>query len=368
MQPFFINFTEVNKKMIIKLDAANAQKQGGMWGGLASGLGSLGGCRGFFVWSNEMFDKNVLDNQQKNISPAQFQAPSQVGPENYSTSAGIQNVMQNLNPEPGGWWQKATGFLGTPLGRALGTGLLTGGVVAASGGDGLEALSYGAQSAGRASDIYRRELARQARRDLEEQYFQSKLRQQQAEQENRQQERAEKARRDKELEDYRYQNEINKLLLQSQLGKEAQEKALVQNNSEDEAQLGAIEQQLKNFENTFNAMPSKLNAFTTGALRTATGFETPEMANFDAQRTLLFNKIARDLGGEKGPLSDGDIKRVSAALPTMYDSLEQKKAKMQAVYGLLDLARQKAPGQQSGISAADSLQSVGNGNDPLGIR
>lgn len=170
-----------------------------------------------------MSEKNVLNNQLAGHNPLQAEVSRQAVPADYSTGSGVDGVMENLNPEPGGWWQKATGFLGTPLGRALGTGLLTGGVVAASGGDGLEALSYGAQSAGRASDIYRRELARQARRDLEEQYFQSKLRQQQAEQENRQQERAEKARRDKELEDYRYQNEIDKLLLQSQLGKEAQE-------------------------------------------------------------------------------------------------------------------------------------------------
>lgn len=315
-----------------------------------------------------MSEKNVLNNQLAGHNPLQAEVSRQAVPADYSTGSGVNGVMQNLNPEPGGWWQKATGFLGTPLGRALGTGLLTGGVVAASGGDGLEALSYGAQSAGRASDIYRRELARQARRDLEEQYFQSKLRQQRAEQENRQQERAEKARRDKELEDYRYQNEINKLLLQSQLGKEAQEKALVQNNREDKVRLGAIEQQLKDFENTFDVMPDKASAYTEGFLRNLTGTQTPEVTNFDARRTLLFNKIARDLGGEKGVLSDADIKRVSASLPTMYDSLEQKKAKMQAVYGLLDLARQKAPGQQSGISAADSLQSVGNGNDPLGIR
>jgi hypothetical protein len=83
-------------------------------------------------------------------------------------------------------------------------------------------------------------------------------------------------------------------------------------------------------------MPNKLESNTFGRLRAATGFQTKEEANFDSQRTLLFNKIARDLGGEKGVLSDQDIKRIEKSLPSYTDSAVQKQAKMQAIYDLLN--------------------------------
>lgn len=101
--------------------------------------------------------------------------------------------------------------------------------------------------------------------------------------------------------------------------------------------LDSITNQLANFEGMFKVMPSKTGAYTTGALREATGTLTPQEAKFDAEKTLLFNKIARDLGGEKGVLSDQDIKRVAASLPTRYDSLAQKQAKMSAIHNLLDI-------------------------------
>lgn len=100
--------------------------------------------------------------------------------------------------------------------------------------------------------------------------------------------------------------------------------------------LLAVQQQLKRFENTFANMPKKLESNTLGRLRNATGLQTKEEANFNSQRQLLFNKIARDLGGEKGVLSDQDIKRIEGALPSYTDSTAQKQAKMQAIYDLLN--------------------------------
>lgn len=114
-----------------------------------------------------------------------------------------------------------------------------------------------------------------------------------------------------------------------------------------------IEKQLNNFQATFQNMPSKAESYTAGALRNLTGMQTPNEANFLAQRTLLFNQIARKLGGEKGVLSDFDIKRIEAALPNLTDSYEQKMAKMKAVYDLLDIKK-------------GNTQNVNN--DPLGIR
>lgn len=100
--------------------------------------------------------------------------------------------------------------------------------------------------------------------------------------------------------------------------------------------LEAVSNQLARFEETFKTMPGKIESNTLGRLRNATGFQTPNEANFNSQRTLLFNKIARDLGGEKGVLSDQDIKRIEASLPNYTDSFEQKNAKMQAIYDLLE--------------------------------
>ena len=100
--------------------------------------------------------------------------------------------------------------------------------------------------------------------------------------------------------------------------------------------LNAVNAQLQRFENTFANMPNKIESNTLGRLRAATGFQTKQEANFNSQRQLLFNKIARDLGGEKGVLSDQDIKRIEGALPSYTDSLEQKNAKMSAIYDLLN--------------------------------
>lgn len=100
--------------------------------------------------------------------------------------------------------------------------------------------------------------------------------------------------------------------------------------------LNAVNAQLQRFEDSFANMPSKIESNTLGRLRAATGFQTKQEANFNSQRQLLFNKIARDLGGEKGVLSDQDIKRIEGALPSYTDSLEQKNAKMSAIYDLLN--------------------------------
>lgn len=121
--------------------------------------------------------------------------------------------------------------------------------------------------------------------------------------------------------------------------------------------LNAVSEQLKRFEGTFKNMPGKLESNTLGRVRAATGFQTKEEANFNSQRTLLFNKIARDLGGEKGVLSDQDIKRIEASLPSYTDSYEQKQAKMAAIYDLL-----KDRLQIEGATMAQSQET-----DPLGI-
>lgn len=106
---------------------------------------------------------------------------------------------------------------------------------------------------------------------------------------------------------------------------------------------GDIEKQINNFKATFKGLPSKAESYTFGNLRAMTGTQTTKEANFNAQRTLLFNQIARKLGGEKGVLSDQDMKRIELALPTLTDSYDQKIAKMRAVDDLLNIKKGGMP-------------------------
>lgn len=106
---------------------------------------------------------------------------------------------------------------------------------------------------------------------------------------------------------------------------------------------GDVEKQINNFKATFKGLPSKAESYTLGNLRAMTGTQTTKEANFNAQRTLLFNQIARKLGGEKGVLSDQDMKRIESALPTLTDSYDQKIAKMRAVDDLLNIKKGGMP-------------------------
>lgn len=100
-----------------------------------------------------------------------------------------------------------------------------------------------------------------------------------------------------------------------------------------------VENQLKAFEGTFKEANNPYRYRMAGGVSNMFNTLSPAENNFNAQRTLLFNQIARKLGGEKGVLSDQDIKRVEAALPSLSDTLEQKQAKMKAIYNLLDIKK-----------------------------
>ena len=117
----------------------------------------------------------------------------------------------------------------------------------------------------------------------------------------------------------------------------------IQKNQEMLNSLNAVQSQMDRFADSFgkvrgrseNALTAKSGALFAD-LVTKGGWGNEAENNFNAQRTLLFNKIARELGGEKGVLSDQDIKRIEGSLPSLSDTLPQKKAKMKAVYDLLE--------------------------------
>ena len=301
--------------------------------------------------------------------------------QNFSTDNWNNNYLDNGNKK--GLAYKLGEGLGSfaklaesPLGRSL----LVGGIVGATGGDGLQALSYGAQTgmlnqANRMKDqMYRNELAKMGfdtsgirgyiGDDTFNKIFQSKQLQDNAEYRNA---LLEINKRNQEADNQLAQQKLARQEKQDAIdtGIKLQELNLKRQKLEDDRNkksggldnLTAVSNQLKRFEDTFKTMPNKLESNTLGRFRNATGLQTKEEANFNSQRTLLFNKIARDLGGEKGVLSDQDIKRIEKALPDYTDSYEQKQAKMSAVYALLEdrLAVE-------GASMQDNADA-----DPLGI-
>lgn len=114
--------------------------------------------------------------------------------------------------------------------------------------------------------------------------------------------------------------------------------------------------QLKAFEDTFKGLPEKAESYTAGALRGATGTYTPEEIYFNSMAALLKNTLARKIAGEKGTLSDQDMKNINNAVPNLLDSYEQKVQKLKAAYKLLGIRYQ---GATSGQNRA-TTQKIGN--------
>ena len=104
-----------------------------------------------------------------------------------------------------------------------------------------------------------------------------------------------------------------------------------------------------------------MESYTLGQLRGKTGLQTKEEANFNAQVALLRNTIIRDLGGEKGVLSDQDMKMVENAIPKLTDSYEQKMQKMKAIRDLLSIRRQQYGYNAGGMTSNQgTTQKIGN--------
>ena len=302
--------------------------------------------------------------------------------ENFATGFAAPNWEQTVTPDGR---KKGLGYrLGEGLGSfarfaesPLGRGLLMAGIVGASGGSGLEALGYGTgagllnQQSRMKDKMYRNELEKMGfdttgiagyvGDDTFNKIYQSKQLQDNAEYRNallkgqRLEQDALLAQKQAELQHKKVSEAADRALKSRELDiKEKQ----IGNKDTNIENLQAVNSQLKRFEESFKNMPNKFESNTIGRLRAATGFQTENEANFNSQRQLLFNKIARDLGGEKGVLSDQDIKRIEGALPSYTDSTAQKQAKMQAIYDLLN--------DRLAVEGANINQL--EDNDPLGVR
>lgn len=298
----------------------------------------------------------------------------------------------------------------SPLGRSL----LVGGIIGASGGSGIEALAYGGtagmlnQANRNADRIYRDDLIQSQQNalrnspefnalsetdqnaqlqgiadninaqrgyvnkdvysnlintqqirdnaDWRKMYFDTQQENNQVNREFQQrqlensiaQANANRALQWAELGERRRQNDMSNTLAQQKI------LADMQKGGED---FGDMRQQLDNFAASFDTVDNPYRYRIAGKGSEFFNTLTEDEANFNAQRTLLFNQIARKLGGEKGVLSDNDIKRIEAALPTLADTKKQKEAKMKAVYALLNIKE----------GSAGELAAKSGNNDPLGI-
>lgn len=99
----------------------------------------------------------------------------------------------------------------------------------------------------------------------------------------------------------------------------------------------AVKNQIDLFRNQFDKVATGKGGAIASNIRAKAGFGNADETYFNSQIGLLRNKIVRDLGGEKGVLSDQDMKFVEVSIPKLSDSLEQKKAKLRAIDDLIDL-------------------------------
>ena len=264
----------------------------------------------------------------------------------------------------------------SPLGR----GLLTGAAIALLGGSPAQALAYGGTATAlnqgnRGRDtLYRQQLANEGidtsnvRGYINDSTYKSMLAAKQlkdnAEYRNAlltsQQQAQQEAREDRKLqrEMQQEQNRFNNYMQSQRVAqgwenikdrKQARAEAKAAKQNADD--FGDIQAQLDNFQKTFKSVNNPYRYRVFGGASEKLNTLTDEEANFNAQRTLLFNQIARKLGGEKGVLSDKDIQRVEAALPKLTDTYEQKMAKMNAVYDLLSIKRGSANQAVNNVSA-----------------
>lgn len=97
------------------------------------------------------------------------------------------------------FWDKTKNFLGSPLGRSLLTTGLVGGLTTAMGGSPLEAVSYGVQGGGKASDIYRKNKQIEDKNQMKKDYYQNQVFQKELDRFQRENEITQKQNADIEL-------------------------------------------------------------------------------------------------------------------------------------------------------------------------
>lgn len=318
--------------------------------------------------------------------------------ENRSTPASLSNFGQNTldgGRKKGFAYRMGEGlgslarFGESPLGRSL----LVGGIIGASGGSGLEALTYGGMTGllnqqNRTADrIYRDDLIQSQQNALknspefavlspEEQQVQlqniadniysqrgymnkdiySNLINTQQMRDNADWKKfyfdtqQENNKINRELQERQLQNSIvqanaNRALqyYNANLGHQDRIAALQAQNSKKSVDYTTPRTILSNITEAWKNTPqgkawkgtSKGKGLQTG-LNDLMGISNNDVMAFKALKDSMVSPLARAISQEKGNLSDGDIKRAAAMLPNQFDSYEQGMAKINAITKLLD--------------------------------
>lgn len=122
--------------------------------------------------------------------------------------------------------------------------------------------------------------------------------------------------------------------------------------------METIEGDLDSLLSLYNKIPSEdkgpIEGRTRGVFAKAFGTDVP-LTTFEDSSGLVLANISREFGGEKGVLTDQDIKRIKSAFPNKTDTDDIAKAKIDFIK---DFVRRKIDVKKSGASQKTDLSSM----------
>jgi len=126
-------------------------------------------------------------------------------------------------------------------------------------------------------------------------------------------------------------------------------------NAEKVKGMTAIEGDLDSLLSLYNKIPSHdkgpIEGRTRGAFAKAFGTDTP-LTTFEDSSGLVLANISREFGGEKGVLTDQDIKRIKNAFPNKTDTDDIAKAKIDFIKDFVKRKIEvKTGGQKTNVSS-----------------
>jgi hypothetical protein len=126
--------------------------------------------------------------------------------------------------------------------------------------------------------------------------------------------------------------------------------------------LVVLERVKNNADEQFKNVDKMITKESSGLLRGsalyagAVSGKNPEAATYVSFRDAFASNMARELGGEKGVLTDVDITRWSKILPNLYDSFDTKQYKKKAFYDMMNFVTQQQKRVASGELTAGALR------------
>ena len=155
----------------------------------------------------------------------------------------------------------------------------------------------------------------------------------------------------------------SKGLQQQALNKQIETRAIEETkidvkNKEKIKGMETIEGDLDSLLDLYNQIPEEdkgpIEGRTRGVFAKAFGTDVP-LSTFEDSSGLVLANISREFGGEKGVLTDADIKRIKSAFPNKTDTDKIAKAKINFIK---DFVRRKIDVKKSGASKKTDLSSM----------